>query len=224
MRMPARIVRPEILDSLPHDSEAALRNRRDILWINRLAGSFRWFRRRLQAQASRFPRGSVFVELGAGDGRLGLSLKPLMESCGWRICGVDLAPRPASWPAGWDWMQEDLTRFRFPDGTAGVLANLILHQFPDTVLEDRFASLPKHLQLVLANEPHRSARSHFLAGLLRPFLSSVSRHDAAVSIDAGFLGNELPGILKLDRRGWIVQLEDHLLGHCRLEARRVPSD
>ena len=66
-----RVVEPEILDGLAADDPAAVASRRDLRLINRIMGNTRWLRRAFMLKVR--PQDLV-VELGAGDGSLGLSL------------------------------------------------------------------------------------------------------------------------------------------------------
>ncbi len=66
-----RILQAELLDSLPHDHPDALHNRRDLRVINRVMGNYRWFARTLPALLR---PGEAALEVGAGDGTLGLQL------------------------------------------------------------------------------------------------------------------------------------------------------
>jgi hypothetical protein len=216
----ARIVEPELLDSLPHDAPEALRNRRDIARINWLMGTFGWFERRLRAHSGTLAAGSRVVELGAGDGALGLHLRPTLDALGWTLTGVDLAPRPAAWPAHWGWRQEDLLTCDAPADAGVVLANLILHQFNDDALRGLAPRLAR-TRLLLASEPLRSPRAHLLALLLFPVMNRVSRHDAVVSVRGGFRPGELAQAVGLAGTH-SVRERATLRGGLRLEAVRAP--
>ena len=130
-KMPSvlRLIQPEILESLPHNHPAAVRNRRDLRLINFLLGTERWFARTL-------PRVTVstdsFLEIGAGTGALGLSLTRSIDPI--RYAGLDRRPRPRDWPDHWRWLQTDLLDFQDYAGTSVVMGSLILHQFTSAEL------------------------------------------------------------------------------------------
>lgn len=188
-----RVVQPEILDSLPEDDPAAIANRRDIRRLNALMGNFRWFEHRLR---ERFPQGGRFLELGAGDGALGCFLEQRLE--GVRIDGLDLWRRPLNWPPAWGWIEEDLTKFEDYDRYDGILCNLILHQFEDELLRQLGTLAGRKGGTILVAEPGRKRLPHLATRLLFPLLSPVSRHDALVSIQAGFRLGELPELLGIE--------------------------
>lgn len=185
-----RVVGEEILDGLDPESPEAIRNRRELRWLNALMGNFGWFRKAIRAS---FPNGGHFLEMGAGDGALGQYLNRQIP--GIRVDGLDLWPRPQEWPEGWGWMQEDLVTFDRYRDYQGVLCNLILHQFEDAVLTEvgkriRAAGIP-----LIAAEPWRGRWPAGLIRLAYPLLGPVSRHDALVSIRAGFRTGELGRLL-----------------------------
>jgi hypothetical protein len=196
----ARVVEPEWLDSLPHDHPDARGNRRDIRRINHLQGNFAW----MAGQVRRHVRaGMRLLEVGAGAGDLGARLRSILPA-GCVYAGLDLAPRPEHWPGDWPWLREDLAGFDAYDGYDVILANLILHQFEDPVLARigrrwRRAGVTR----VLARETVRSPVQERLVPLGRLLgMNAVSRHDAAVSVRAGFRGHELPRLLGLAGADW----------------------
>lgn len=188
--------------------------------LNHLMGNFRWFATVLRG--IRLPPGSRVVELAAGDGSLGRYLfGRIPGAAGWACTGLDLCRRPARWPQPWDWERADLRESETIATAEVLIANHILHQFPDDALHQLGTKLPESVRLLLINEPVRrrlhlwQARAAFLLGL-----NHVSRHDALVSIRAGFLGGELPILLGLSRDAWTWQIAQTPLGACRMLARR----
>lgn len=197
-----RTLQPELLDSLPPDHPDALHNRRDLRIINAVMGNHRWFARTLPRLLR---RGETALELGAGEGDLGLRL----ARRGLAVDGLDLWPRPAAWPAERAWHREDLRGFENYGAYAAVLGNLIFHQFSAedlAVLGSKIRADPR-TRLILAAEPARRRISQKLFRFIAPLLGAnyVSMHDAHVSIAAGFWGRELPEILGLDPAGWNVR-------------------
>lgn len=211
-----RSIQPEILDSLPHDHPAALRNRRDLRLINFLMGAGRWFARTLPRVTS---YRDSFLELGAGTGELGRSLAASIDPV--RYAGLDLWPRPPDWPDHWRWLQTDLLDFQNYSGTSVVIGNLILHQFSASELAGIGRMMQRHARTLVFSEPARRPLHVWQIRLLAPFgLSSVARHDALVSIAAGFMGDELPMALGLDRREWKWTIKTGFRGYYRMVAVR----
>ncbi len=213
-----RVVQPEILDGLAPDCPEAVASRRDLRVINRLMGGERWIARELRAL--RRP-GERVLEVGAGDGTLA---RVVGDVAGSELAGLDLAPRPAAWPAEAGWHQADVLSF---DGWAGypvVVANLFLHHFSTQGLEDIGAELNRHTRVILISEPLRARRSAGMFRLLCPLISAhpVTRHDGRVSIEAGFRGTELPDLLGLDPARWGTTVEETTLAGYRLKAERRP--
>lgn len=217
-----RIVRPELLDSLPPDGRAALANRRDLRLINRLLGNWRW----LAQQLVRWVRpGDRVLEAGAGDGALGRYLwrrVPAVRSG--EYTGLDWRrDRPDGWPAAWAWHRGDLLAQVFDPPPRVLLVNFLLHQFEDDQLQGlgaRLADVP----VWLICEPMRGRRGLVGLALLRPLgLHPVSWADGRTSIRAGFRGQEL--VRLLDGPGArISATRDTILGSHRIVSARRRAD
>lgn len=211
-----RSVQPEILDSLPHDHPVALRNRRDLRLINFLMGTERWFARTLRRASA--PR-DAFLELGAGTGELGLSLAKTIGPV--RYTGLDFWPRPADWPDHWRWLQTDLLDFQNYPGHSVVIGNLILHQFSAAELEGIGRMMQRQARAIVFSEPARRRLHVWQLKLIALFgLCAVAKHDGLISINAGFLGEELPMALGLDRRQWKWTITTGFRGYYRMVAVR----
>lgn len=213
-----RTVQPEILDTLPEDDPGAIRNRQDILRINRIMGTFSWFHRQLRAHLR---PGEPILEIGAGAGDLACFLhhRSGPEHLNWT--GLDTWSRPAAWPDDWDWVVQDLTTFSgYPDYPV-IVGNLILHQFKNPDLRDLGKRLSRKARLLLFNEPARHPfplflmRASFLIGM-----HPISRHDGSISVRAGFRGEELPRLLELPPDSWSWKLQTTLAGGYRMAAWR----
>lgn len=206
---------PELLDALAADAPEARASRRELRRLNSLMGTPPWFERALRAAA---PRQLRALEIGAGDGALAQRLSPLA-----RLDGLDRVPRPTAFPAGHGWHQVDAREFRHWQDYPVVIGNLVWHHFADGDLHRIGAALAPHAQLFLASEPHRSAWARWLfrttARVLR--LSLVTRHDGAVSIAAGFRGDELPRRLGLTNRHWHCRVTLTARGAYRLRAEKI---
>ena len=207
-----RHLQPEILDSLPPDHPDARHNRRDLRIINRVMGNPRWFLRELPPLLR---PGERVLELGCGTGELAR----LLQARGISVDGLDLWPRPETWPAAREWHSADLLEFDGYGDYPVVIANLILHQFSDADLS-RLGKKLRAARVVLACEPARSRRSQFMFAALSPIIGAnyVSRHDARVSIAAGFVGGELPRVLGLDGGPWTFRCDRTYFGACRMIA------
>lgn len=194
-----RRVDPEWLDELPADDPRAVRSRHDLRVMNRImrhAATIRGFLiRHLKTDAP------TLVELGAGDGTLLLDALPKTHSAG-RIVFVDRQPvvsagTIARYAArGFAASLETADVFDWL-GTKGstcdaIVANLFLHHFESPRLVELLALASRRTKLFVACEPRRArlplAGSRML-GLIG--CNDVTRHDAHVSVRAGFIGSEL---------------------------------
>ncbi len=213
-----RVVKSEILDSLPENHPEALRNRRDLCLINGLQQNFPWICRMLEKHLR---VGDQVCEFGAGTGELGIFLrKKRIVPVGSGICGIDFWSRPRDWPEEWPWQQGDLSMLsEFP--YAVVIGNHIFHQFEDSILRERGALIQRHCRVLVACEPVRRKLHLWQLIFLKPFrLSPVSWHDARVSIRAGFRGMELAELLGLSPSDWFVTTRETFFGSYRFFAIR----
>jgi hypothetical protein len=209
-----RSLRPELLDTLPPDHPAALHSRRDLRLINRFMRTRSW----MAGELRRWLRpGDRVLELGAGDGQLGLAL--MAE--GIAIDGLDMWPRPDRWPASAQWHREDLRTFPGYADYAIVIGSLIFHQFSDDELAGVGARCAG-ARVLLASEPARWRRTQLMMRLLGPLLGAnyVTQHDTQVSIAAGFVGNDLPRALTLEPSRWSWDCHAGGLGVYRMTAHR----
>ncbi len=210
-----RALTAELLDSLPAAAPEARRSRRDLRRINAIMGNERWFRRVTKHWVR---DGEAMLEIGAGDGTLGSALNrgPLHA-------GLDLAPRPAHWPAAAAWHRTDARAFTGWGDYPVICGNLIFHHFSSAELTALGQCFNRHARVVLASEPARAAVWQWGFGLLCPLLraSPVTRHDGRVSIAAGFRGDELPRWLGLTAAaGWKSLVRCSPTGAYRLVAIR----
>ena len=192
----ARVLAPEILDSLPADHPDAIRSRADLRLINHLMGNYRWFFSVLR-QEGRWRPATRVIELGAGDGTLARAL--LAQAKDWHYEAIDLAPAPQELPKNCVWHQGDLFDVlpRLQGKADAVIANLFLHHFPDAELR-RIGDLLRPFPFVAFCEPWRQRRFHVAGHALNLLgINRVTRHDMHVSIDAGFTGRELADSLGL---------------------------
>lgn len=210
-----RTLEPELLDSLPSTHPDALHNRRDLRITNAILGNHRWLRRTL---ADLVRPGERLLELGAGTGELGRGL----QDAGLSVDGLDMWPRPAGWAKSSAWHVGDLRSFDGYPVYAGIVGNLIFHQFSEEDLRALGEKLQHRARIIVACEPHRRRISQVLYRAIGPLFGAnhVSLHDAHVSIAAGFRDDELPAALGLAKRFWAVHISCSALGLYRMVAVR----
>jgi SAM-dependent methyltransferase len=196
-----RHVAPEILDSLPADDARAVGSRRDLVRVNALMGNTA-----IVAGALReaLPRRSVRVaELGAGDGRFAARALHRAGLQG-HVTLVDREARADSDAVsslvsnGWHVEQVRADVFDWLRSAAPVDAlfvNLFLHHFQHAPLAELLRQAARAAPVFVACEPRRSGVALLgsrLLGLVG--CNDVTRHDAVVSVRAGFAGDEISRI------------------------------
>lgn len=202
-----RRVEPELLDELPADHPDAVKSRSDLRRVNRLMGNASVLLRALDPIVQE-KNPKHLVELGAGDGTLMLRIAHDRHEQ-WPAMHVTLLDRQPCVSAdtlgairklGWqvdvlavdvfDW----LAKAQVPADTI-VIANLFVHHFAGDSLSDLLRGLARHAQAFVCCEPRRStvalAGSHLL-GVIG--CNAITRHDAVLSVHAGFTGSELTAI------------------------------
>lgn len=230
----ARRVEPEWLDALPPSDPRALRSRRDLERINAIMRHAECLRRMLTAGLARPP--AKVIELGGGDGRLLLAIANRIGRAWPDVVATIVDPRALVAPAtreafaalGWrvEIAHEDAESYlRRADasehrgaaaGAIGhgaradaIIANLFLHHLEDEALRRLFAYAADRASLFAACEPRRSAAGATGSRLLWAIgCNDVSRHDAVVSVRAGFTGRELSALWP--SAGW--QLDERRAG------------
>ena len=198
-----RALAEEWLDHLQAERPEAIRSREDLWRLNcimrhpqRLAKVIR--------QAWRQPP-AILAELGAGDGRVMLDVARRLGPRwrGTKVILVDQQPvvsretQEQFNALGWspEIVKADVVDW-FVSGHAWgvqvVTANLFLHHFDAPRLRVLMAHAAEDTRLFVSIEPRRSwlalAASHFV-GVLG--CNSVTRHDAVISVRAGFTNPEL---------------------------------
>ncbi|MEA2824189.1 MAG: hypothetical protein QOF03_671 [Alphaproteobacteria bacterium] len=228
----ARRVEPEWLDELPQADPRAVWSRRDLKRINGWMLQGRIMTRLLLAALDgRTPRN--FIELGAGDGTFMLALARRLAPR-WRNVKVTLVDRQnivtERTRRGFhdlDWQAETISTdvFDFLQGTAPgcadmVLANLFLHHFEGDSLARLLRGAARLSDAFAACEPWRAGSGLIGSRLLWAIgCNDVTRHDALVSVRAGFRGKELSELWPSDD-DWRLQEGPALLfTHCFLARR-----
>lgn len=214
MRELQRVIIPEILDSLIPTDPRAMRSRRDLRLIDFYLGNSRWIVRQLQKQT---PLPAQIIEIGAGEGILCQKIQKILPVL--LVTGLDLAERPANLPSRIEWISGDFFQ-SLPSLEADTcVASLILHHFPDEALRN-LGSLLQPFRTLIFSEPLRSRLPLFFSKLFSFLMGEVTRHDMPVSIRAGFRPRELPALLNLDSKRWIITESRHWRGALRLTAHR----
>ena len=222
-----RIVEPEWLDELPPDDPRAAGSRRDLRRLNAWMRNHAIMADALQAAANgRTPK--RIVELGAGDGDFLLRVAQLVTGNGapasgtaasgnaiaWNEVNVTLldrqkvvTPRTLAAFASLGWRAEVVVADIFdwlqtPAPAEIVVVNEVLHHFDDARLAGLLRVIAGHTHLFIAIEPRRAPWPLFCSRLLWAInCNSVTRHDATVSVRAGFVGEELSALWP-DKSNW----------------------
>jgi hypothetical protein len=231
-----RQVKPELLDTLPPDDPLAQASRNDLHRLNAWMGHGRIMSQSLRAAASeRVPQ--HLIEIGAGDGlfmlRVAQRLSPTWSGIRATLLDKQSIVRSETFQTfqtlGWraESVESDVFAWlRKPEPLAGdvVIANLFLHHFSAAQLQELLRGLTQRTNCFLALEPRRSALSlgsSRLVGLIG--CNRVTRHDATVSVRAGFTGNELSRLWPADR-GWTLQERPAGLFSHLFIARRLATE
>lgn len=102
-----------------------------------------------------------------------------------------------------------------------IIANLFLHHFTDVQLRQLFRLVSAKTRVFVSVEPRRSRPASYASRLLLLMgCNSVTRHDAVVSVKAGFAGRELASLWPAEG-GWeLSEGRAGLFGHLFV-ARRL---
>lgn len=199
-----RIVEAEWLDGLPALDPKARGSRRDLRVLNYWMGNAGIVARSLNSVSVEHAAKRL-IEIGAGDGHFMLRVARQLGP-GWGSKNAVLVDRQNAVSGdtlkgfaalGWgvESVQADVFEWiERPAALGGtiVVANLFAHHFDDRQLVALFSKLAQAAQCFIALEPRRSLWSlsfSLLVGALG--CNRVTRHDAPVSVRAGFTGNEL---------------------------------
>ena len=210
MTLPRRL-EPELLDVLPADARDAVRSRLDLRLLNAVMLHPGIMARRMRLHAVKVPR--QIIELGAGDGSLMLRLcrRLARHWSGVNAVLVDrqdiVTPKTRQAISDLGWRETRVTQdvFEYLAVAAPadiIITNLFLHHFPPPQLTEIFTQCAKLSSVLIALEPRRGILplvGSRLVGLLG--CNHVSRHDAVVSVRAGFRDSELSELWP-QRQGW----------------------
>jgi len=180
----------------------AARSRKDLRRLNRImnhAGIISGLLERLAPHSG--PR--TLADLGAGDGSFALNLAQRLRSR-FPISKLTLVDRNAVVTAettagfaaagtGLDVVRADVFSWlRQAEPVTVIVANLFLHHFPAAALQELFTLLARRARIIVACEPRRCWMGlAATCGLGLIGCGAVTRHDARLSVRAGFTGREL---------------------------------
>lgn len=226
-----RVVEPELLDELPPDDPRARWSRRDLRRVNAWMRNHAIMARALRAGANgRTPR--QIVEFGAGDGRLLLRVARKL-SPRWRNVKVTLLDRHRNVTSqtlatfeslGWHAEAFEVDVFDWLPTATGldvIVTNLLLHHFEDARLKELFRAVAGRARLFVAIEPHRGLWPLFWCRWIWAIgCNSVTRHDARISVHAGFSGHELSALWPVEKNWELTERRTGSFSHLFV-ARRM---
>jgi hypothetical protein len=231
-----RIVEPEWLDELPPNDPQAAGSRRDLRRLNAWMGNVGSVARALSA-GNGVARLRRLTELGAGDGDFLLKLARRLgpDWAGTKALLLDRQPQVTDRTlAGFralHWHPETVTCDVFewhdraePDNSALVLTNLFLHHFNGQFLSVLLQTIEARSNYFVALEPRRSKFALFFSNLVG-FIgcNAVTRHDAPVSVRAGFNGQELTQLWPNQHLWSISEMPTWPFGHLFIARRKHSS-
>ena len=210
----ARRIEPEWLDTLGALDPRARRARRDLRLVNALMGNARIVAGELAASLA--PGARRVAEIGAGEGAFLLAVarsRPLRRmrlqaTLVDRQPCADRSAHEAFDARGWQAVALQCDAFEWLAASGppcdAIVANLFLHHFEADALARMLALAAARTRLFIACEPRRSAAGLAGASLLGALgCNDVTRHDAVVSVRAGFRGREISSLWP--RGGWALR-------------------
>lgn len=229
-----RAIRPELLDTLPPEDPRAVRSRRDLRRVNNWMRNHRIAARTLQQSMNGHRPGRI-VDLGAGDGDFLLRTGRRLATSWTGVTATLLDRQRMENPQvstsfanlGWraEWIVSDVIEWAHAAKdreTEVILANLFLHHFGDAKLIELFEAIAHHARVFIAVEPRRSRWSLVGSRLLWAIgCNTVTRHDAAVSVRAGFRQRELTSLWPAKRNWRLAESASGPFSHLFVAQRLV---
>jgi hypothetical protein len=209
-----RVVEPELLDVLPPADERALKSRLDLRLLNQCMKHPQLMSAALLKNLNGIKSPKI-VELGAGDGDFLLGVAGCFQNklpdgeaiLVDRLNSFDPKICDEFKNLGWRLRTEIAEVFAWlrqspPNSADAIIANLFLHQFQTNELAEMLRLAARSTKLFIALEPSRA----WLPRLCGHFLwvigcGPVTRHDAGISIRAGFSGREISALWE-DKDKW----------------------
>ena len=211
----ARTLEPEWLDELDPADARARRARRELRLVNAIMGNASFIARALEGSIA---DGARIADLGAGDGALmmriarKLAIRAVRLSLVDRACPVSPQALARFSALGWEVTPCAADVFEWLAGADyfdAITVNLFLHHLEESHLRKLLQLAAARTRLFVACEPRRSRVALFGSRAL-VFLGCgpVTRHDAVLSVKAGFQGRELSD-------GWPPSRDWELLEEAR---------
>jgi hypothetical protein len=217
-----RIIQPEILDTISPTDPRAIRSRRDLRRVNAWMRNPSIMADALKNNLSGYALKKI-TELGAGDGNFLLQIAQKLSSR-WPNTNVTLLDMQKNISdetlaafSKFDWRAEVVVAnvFGWPQSSEEiVVANLFLHHFENERLTELLRIISERAKLFVALEPRREPLPLFFSRLLWAIgCNDVTRHDATVSVRAGFSENELSALWP-DKKNWrLTECRSGLFSH-----------
>ena len=229
-----RLVEPELLDQLPANDPRAIRSRGDLRRINWLMGTTGLLAKALDPLLANRPDAHI-IELGAGDGSVLLRVAQARKKR-WppmRLGMLDMQPvvsahvmeryRAIGWTPSiihadvFDWLATTPPAKR---DAPIIVANLFLHHFEGTRLTELLHGIASRAHAFVCLEPRRSSTALLGSRMLGAIgCNAVTRHDAVVSVRAGFHDGELSAQWPADARWKLSEGKAGLFSHSFVAAR-----
>jgi hypothetical protein len=231
-----RVITEEWLDALPAEDARAQHSRRDLYRLNRWMGHPRFLARCIGS----LPRKNSalrLVDLGGGDGRLLLAvaqrLGPRFGAVNLRIVDraapVSESLRRQFQPLGWELELDGRDVSDWASQASGtpcdlVISNLFLHHFDAQAAQQWLRAVAERTRRFVALEPRRGAVSLGFSHLVALIgCNAVTRHDAVVSVRAGFRHREVSALWP-ETTSWQVEERRYGLFSHLFDARRTRED
>ncbi|CAN0387951.1 unnamed protein product, partial [Phaeothamnion confervicola] len=173
------------------------------------------------------------AEIGAGDGsfmlRVAQKLSPQWPAMDIVLLDQQSLVSPATSArlaaAGWQAQSVSADVFAWLAQPAApvfdvIVANLFLHHFDAARLAELLSLIARRTRVLIACEPQRSSRALFGSRMLGAIgCNDVTRHDAVVSVRAGFVNRELCGLWPAGSAWTLREYPYGLFSHCFVAAR-----